>query len=275
MALLQVNFFSQTLKRTVPIQVVLPSDKVLSYNGKRTETKPYKTLYLLHGLMGNYTDWVTNTNIQQLAEARNLAVVMPSGENSFYVDLPLPNNAFGEYIGKELVEMTRRMFPFSHKKEDTFIAGLSMGGFGAMRNGLKYYDTFGYIAALSAAIQIFEEPEDTPGHTLFQEDAVFGDIKEASKTDKNPRIACKAMTEALNDSASYPKVYMACSKQDPLLSVNQKFCQFLKDNDVDVTWKEPPGNHDWDFWRTQIKEVLEWLPSDEAVSGISSGNVRE
>ena len=169
MAILQVTFLSDTLKRTVSIQVVLPSDKVLSYGREKAETKPYKTLYLLHGLLGNCTDWVMNTNIQQLAEAHNLAVVMPSCENSFYVDQLLPNNAFGEYIGKELVEITRRMFPLSHKKEDTFIAGLSMGGFGALRNGLKYYDTFGYIAALSAAIQIFEQPEDTPGHTLFRQ----------------------------------------------------------------------------------------------------------
>ena len=83
MAIIQVNFLSQTLKRTVPIQVVLPSDKVLSYTGHMSESKPYKTLYLLHGLLGNCTDWVMNTNIQRLAEDRNLAVVMPSGETVF------------------------------------------------------------------------------------------------------------------------------------------------------------------------------------------------
>lgn len=164
--------------------MVLPSDKVLSYDGKKTETKPYRTLYLLHGLLGNYTDWVNSTNIQRLAEDHNLAVVMPSGENSFYIDQLLPNNDFGKYIGKELVEITRRMFPLSHKREDTFIAGLSMGGFGAMRNSLKYYDIFGYIATMSAALQIFEEPQDTPGHAIFHEDAVFGDMKEAVTTDK-------------------------------------------------------------------------------------------
>ncbi len=81
MALLQVSLFSQALKRTVPVTVILPSDKVLSYGDGFRKDKPYKTL--LHGLLGNYTDWTSNTNIQRLAEDRNLAVVMPSGENSF------------------------------------------------------------------------------------------------------------------------------------------------------------------------------------------------
>ena len=162
MAILQVNFLSQTLKRTVPIQVVLPSDKALSYGGSLQEEKPYQTLYLLHGLLGNYTDWALNTSIQRLAEDRNLAVVMPLGENSFYVDQLIPNNDFGTYIGRELVEMTRRMFPLSHKREDTFLTGFSMGGFGAIRNGLKYHDTFGYIAVLSGALQVFEAPPDSP-----------------------------------------------------------------------------------------------------------------
>lgn len=184
MALLQVSLFSQALKRTVPVTVILPSDKVLSYGDGFRKDKPYKTLYLLHGLLGNYTDWTSNTNIQRLAEDRNLAVVMPSGENSFYIDQPLPNNDFGKYIGRELVELTRRMFPLSHRREDTFIAGLSMGGFGAIRNGLKYYDTFGYIAGLSSAVQIFELPLNAPGRSLFQEDACFGNLADASRSDK-------------------------------------------------------------------------------------------
>lgn len=275
MAIIQVNFLSQTLKRTVPIQVVLPSDKVLSYTGHMSESKPYKTLYLLHGLLGNCTDWVMNTNIQRLAEDRNLAVVMPSGENSFYVNQILPNNDFGEYIGRELVEMTRRMFPLSHKREDTFIAGLSMGGFGALRNGLKYHKTFGYIAVLSGALQIFEMSPEAPGHDLFHEDAVFGDLSQAGQTDKNPRVAFQQMVKALQgNTAAYPKMYMACGEQDGLLAVNQKMYDFLRQGGIDVRWYQGPGGHDWDFWREQIKCVLDWLPLEKAVSGLNSGNVR-
>ena len=117
---------------------------------------------------------------------------MPSGENSFYVDQLVPNNNFGAYIGRELVEMSRRMFPLSHRREDTFLAGFSMGGFGAIRNGLKYYDTFGYIAVLSGALQVFEAPPDSPNWSLFGARSVFGgpdrdrsdDLTDAKKTYK-------------------------------------------------------------------------------------------
>lgn len=276
MALLQVNMFSQTLKRTVPLQVVLPSDKVLSYGRTQKENGPYKTLYLLHGLLGNHMDWVSNTNIQRLAEDRNLAVVMPAGENSFYIDQPIPNNDFGEYTGRELVELTRRMFPLSHRREDTFIAGLSMGGFGAIRNGLKYYDTFGYIAVLSGAVQIFELPLDSPGRSLFQEDTCFGNLVDASLSDKNPRVAFQnlALKRESSPSLSFPEIYMACGSEDELCLVNRSLADFLKKGGAHVTYEEAPGGHNWTFWRSQIVKVLNWLPLDENIAGISSGNVR-
>ena len=103
MALLQVNFFSDALKRTVPMQVILPADKIGPNGPVPVPEHGYKTLYLLHGLLGNCSDWTANTRIQQLAEEKNLAVVMPSGDNSFYIDHPMPNCAYGEFIGKDLV----------------------------------------------------------------------------------------------------------------------------------------------------------------------------
>lgn len=111
MALVQVNFISQSLKRTVSMNVILPVDKFL-FKGNCQPVKEYKTLYLLHGLLGNYTDWVTRTRIQEWAEAKNLVVVMPSGDNSFYVDQEVKNNDFGIFIGTELIEVTIPSFIF-------------------------------------------------------------------------------------------------------------------------------------------------------------------
>ncbi len=274
MAVLHVEAMSQELRRAVPMWVVLPSDKMESYGGARDERGPYKTLYLLHGLLGNCSDWLTNTNVRRLAEERNLAVVMPSGDNSFYVDQLLPNNDYGAYIGREIVELTRRMFPLSPRREDTFIAGLSMGGFGALRNGLVHYGTFGRIAVLSGVLQIFEEPADAPAHSLFHEDAVFGDVGVAELTDKNPRVALRRMVEQCGgDAALYPRVYMACGEQDGLLGVNHRVRDFLREGGVDVTWHEAPGGHGWDFWRAELVRVLDWLPLDKAATGIDSGNV--
>jgi len=124
MALLYVNFFSSSLHRKVPMQVILPTD---TWNESK---EPLKTLYLLHGLTDNCTAWTSNTRIEHWACERNLAVVMPSGENSFYVEMPFGSSCYGDfgaYVGQELIEITRKMFPLSSKREDTFIAGLSMG----------------------------------------------------------------------------------------------------------------------------------------------------
>ena len=231
MALIQVNFVSSSLGRTVPMQVILPVDKIFGGNTPAAEPKPFKTLYLLHGLLGNYTDWVTNTRIARWAEAKNLAVVMPSGDNSFYVDWKMPNSNYGKFIGEELVAVTRKMFPLSKRREDTFIGGLSMGGFGAVRNGLAYGETFGCIAALSAAVHIFEMPLDTPGRTLIGEDWVLGDLKTASTTNNNPRVALAQLKEK---GIPAPKVYMACGLQDRLLYANQTLRDHLLAEGVDI-----------------------------------------
>ena len=253
MALIQMNYLSKALFRTVPVYVILPADRFDADTDRYLNEKDhkYKTLYLLHGLLGNYIDWVSETRIQKWATEKNLAVVMPSGDNSFYFRSRTPWNDYGTFIGEELVEMTRRMFPLSDKREDTFIAGLSMGGFGAIRNGIVYSDNFSYVAGLSSAIHIFDDVSEEANIGLFD------NIEEASKTDMNPRTAVLEMLEA---KRNIPNFYMACGRQDDLMSANVAFRDFLREKGISVTWDEDDYGHDWDFWDSQIKKVLDWLP---------------
>lgn len=275
MALIQVNLFSESLMRTVPINVILPVDKMVRPGNPRREEKPYKTLYLLHGVFGSYIDWMAGTRIQRYAEAHDLCVVMPSGDNAFYVDQPAGNNFYGEFIGKELVELTRKMFPLSRKREDTFIGGLSMGGYGALRNGLKYSDTFGCIVALSSALHLEEmaaRTEDT-GFMLANKsyaEACFGDLTKLLGSDKNPKFLVKQLKA---QGKPFPKIYMACGDQDSLLPVNQAFADFLREQGAEVTLEIGPGSHEWDFWDTYIQKGIQWLPTEAASQGINSGNV--
>ena len=274
MALIQMNLFSQSLMRQVPVSVILPVDKMLFPGMQQREEKPYKTLYLLHGILGNYTDWVSGTRILRFAEENDLVVVMPSGDNAFYVDQPKAQNYYGEFIGKELVELTRRMFPLSRNREDTFIGGLSMGGYGAIRNGLKYHDTFGNIIALSAALVIEEMPTRSNDKPLFFENRdyaehYFGNLEELLESDRNPKYLMKQL-KALG--VSIPQIYMACGTEDFLLGVNRDFASFLKEEKLALTYEEGPGAHEWDFWDTYIKKAIEWLPT-ERLRGISSGNI--
>ncbi len=276
MALLQANFMSRSLMRTVPVNIILPVDKLAFPGTAHREATSYKTLYLLHGIFGNYMDWVSGTNIQRWAEEKDLAVVMPSGDNMFYVDQRESLNLYGEFIGKELVELTRKAFPLSHRREDTFIAGLSMGGYGAMRNGLKYHETFGYIAGLSAAMPVEgleERTNDTPVDINRRDfaESIFGDLRKVKDSDMNPKWLVERLRE---QGAELPKMYLACGTGDSLLEPGREMRDYLRQAGMDVTYEEGPGGHEWDFWNRYIKKVLDWLPlQEEAEAGISSGNV--
>lgn len=275
MALIQVNLLSQCLMRTVPVNVILPVDKLTFPGQPVREEKPYKTLYLLHGVFGSYIDWVAGTRIQRFAEEHDLAVVMPSGDNAFYVDQPAGNNYYGEFVGRELVELTRKMFPLSRKREDTFIGGLSMGGYGAMRNGLKYSDTFGCIAALSGAFHLEEMASRTQDSGFMLQnksyaEACFGDLSQLLTSDKNPK---RLATQLQKDGKPIPKIYMACGDHDSLLPDNRQMADFLRTCGADVTFEVGPGAHEWDFWDTYIKKAIEWLPTEKNGLGMNSGNV--
>lgn len=275
MALIQVNLLSQSLMRTVPVNVILPVDKMVRPGMPKREEKPYKTLYLLHGIFGSYIDWVAGTRIQRYAEEHDLCVVMPSGDNAFYVDQPDGNNYYGEFIGRELVELTRKMFPLSRKREDTFIGGLSMGGFGALRNGLKYADTFGCIAALSSACNMEQMAARTGKGGFILEsrnymEACFGDLTKLLDSDKNPQYVAKQLKA---EGKAFPKIYMACGDKDGLLPASENMAAFLKALGADVTLEIGPGAHEWDFWDAYIKKAIEWLPTEKSGLGINSGNV--
>lgn len=275
MAFLQVNLLSQCLMRTVPVNVILPVDKMTYPGTPKREDKPYKTLYLLHGIFGNYTDWVCGTRIQRFAEENDLAVVMPSGDNAFYVDQPAAHNFYGEFIGRELVELTRKMFPLSHRREDTFIGGLSMGGYGAMRNGLKYADTFGYIVSLSGALHMEEIAAYTDNDGIFMRtrqyaEACFGDLDKLLGGDKDPKYLVRQRKAA---KLPLPEIYIACGDKDSLLEANRDMAEFLRKQGVKVTFEVGPGAHEWDFWDTYIRKAIEWLPTEKNGLGINSGNI--
>lgn len=274
MAHLQCNFFSTSLLRTVDVTVIIPTDKFVFPPVKSEPIKEYKTLYLLHGIFGSHDDWINGTRIERWANDKNLVVVMPSGENMFYVDNPKANNNYGKFIGEELVDFTRKTFPLSHKKEDTFIGGLSMGGYGAIRNGLKYHDTFGAIVALSSALILdgvyastYDEVNPIGNRSYYE--AIFGNVDELKGSDKD----YYALIEGI-DKNECPKIYMACGVDDGLLPANEQFHNYLTEKEIDHEYVTGPGNHEWDFWDTYIKKALDWLPLDKETQGMSSGHVQ-
>lgn len=274
MALIQCNFISKALMRSVPITVVLPTDKLMGPAGGEPPKGPFKTLYLLHGIFGDNTDWVCGTRVQAWAQDRNLALVMPAGENSFYVDNPKTSSYYGTFIGRELVEFTRRTFPLSTRREDTYIGGLSMGGFGSIVNGLQNPETFGAVCALSSAL-ILDSMMENKEYTNFlmtnkgYYESLFGDLDKV----RGGVNDYDALAERLAPQEVKPKFFLACGTEDGLIGVNRKFRDHLQSLGFDVTYVEGPGTHNWQFWDEYILKAMEWLPLNEAQQGVSSGHV--
>ena len=262
MALFQMDFYSLSLAKTVNAVVVLPNDVFpMMIAGNENYNRRMKTVYLLHGYSGSSKDWLMGSSIAELAIKYNLAIVMPSGDNSFYLDGKGTGKAYCQFIGKELVDYTRKTFGLSDRKEDTFIGGYSMGGFGALHTGLAYSDTFGKIVALSSALivhNIEKKPEDFKDEIADYDyyTSVFGDLSKLESSDNNPEYLIRKLKAT---AQAIPSIYMACGTEDFLLETNRAFHQFLSDEKVAVEYIESPGNHDWLFWNQYLEPSLQWM----------------
>jgi S-formylglutathione hydrolase FrmB len=262
MAWFQVSFFSECHQRTVPLNVLIPADIIGPV--MNTEAKPYRTLYLLHGYLGNYTDWLLNTDIAQLSQEWSLAVVMPSGNNGFYVDQPRSGIRGSEFIWRELVEFTRKVFPLSVKREDTLLGGLSMGGWGTLYNALKHGDVFGHAIALSAPVGIdrFADPSHEPpemGLTPGYFETLFGDLNKIRDTDANLEYLAKCV---LNEGLTLPNLYIACGRNDMLAVANRQLIAYFKAIGLPHFYEEGPGTHEWPFWNAFLRRGLEHVLLD-------------
>ncbi|MBM6614283.1 acetylesterase [Desemzia sp. RIT804] len=259
MAVFTGSFQSRELFRKVSFTVIIPTSTQSIYESKpkdAQENKPLKTLYLLHGWDGNHEDWLHNTRIAELAVKYHVAVIMPDGQNSFYVNHPNGDN-YGNYIGEELIQETRKLFHLSHKKEDTTIGGLSMGGYGALRNGLYYPDTFGNILAFSNKLLTRSSKESLMiEHPIYQRlHAITG----TSSTETMPeemdieQLLLNVMQKAK------PELFIACGMEDNIIQENRTLHQFLVDNNYVHTYVEELGGHDWSFWNFIIEQSMERL----------------
>jgi len=200
----------------------------------------------------------------ELAEKYNLALVFPSAENSFYVDYEASHGKYATLVGVEMVEYMRKTFGLCSNKEDTFISGLSMGGFGALYLGLSYPNTFGKIVALSSALLSHGitgmKPGDDRGianYYYFRN--IFGDLDNLAESDKNPEVL---ITNLLAQGKELPKMYVACGTEDFLLPANQRFHKFLVENNVDANYVESSGDHDMAYWNEYFAKGFEWCLSE-------------
>ena len=263
MALLQLEYFSHAMRGFRSFNAVLPVDPPPELSaGPGYAAGPWPTLYLLHGFSGARNDWLRNSPIEALSARYGLAVIMPEGENRFWIDSPETGHFCGEMIGRELVEVTRRMFNLSPRREDTLIGGLSMGGYGAIRNGLKYRDTFSAILAFSSVLitkeyaggEMRKREHQAMGLPYTYYPAVFGPEEKVKGSDIDP----EALAAAARSEGPRPEIFLACGSEDFLYANNLEFHQALEAMGYDHAWWVEPGVHNFDFWNRAVAAGLAW-----------------
>lgn len=263
MARLDGVFFSKTLSRPVHFVAVLSNDIAFGSENNPNFKRPTKNVYLLHGYSGCDTDWPANVALGDLANRYNVNFFMPNGDNSFYLNNKATGFKYASYVGEEFIEYTRKTFNLSDKREDTFVGGLSMGGFGALHTGLMFNNTFSKVIALSSAliqgmIKILSPDMPDNGMANYEYYAwTFGMGKDVDfeTSENNPEYLVKKIKA---EGGQFPDLYMACGTEDFLIEPNKAFAAYLKENDVPVEFVTGPGVHDFNFWRKYLEEGLNW-----------------
>lgn len=258
----KLRFNSKAQHGQVNIEFAIPRDIDPMFTaGNKYYERTMKTLYLLHGFSGNESDWMYNGVAEDVAYKYNLAVIMITTGNNFYLDRKATGNQYCTFAGKEVVDFTRKMFGLSDKREDTLIGGLSMGGFGALHTAFAYPETFGGVVALSSALIIYnvanmsEDFDDGIANYEYYSE-VFGDLTKVVESDNNPEVLYKRILE---NNLPKPAIYMAIGTEDFLYKENQIMRKFLEDNGADFKYEEGPGIHDWNFWNAYIGKGVEYV----------------
>lgn len=264
MAYAQCEIYSKILKKNVNLNILLPSATGFDIqNGagcyyKRPRTV-YKTLYLLHGSFGDGNEWVHFSNLRRFVHTYGMAVVIPSVEFSFSVNMEHGEH-YTDYVACELPELLGSVFPLSEKREDTFIGGLSMGGYGAYRCALEYPERYKAAVSLSGALDAAKlERTDTIQAQMMPESyrrAVFKDFTHLQGTSDDLVVLMK---NQLRKGAVLPEFLMLCGTEDILYECNNAFYEQVKDLKADIEYRKYPGAHDWDFWDKHMIEMLNWL----------------
>jgi S-formylglutathione hydrolase FrmB len=254
--LTEVHFKSEILTLQCAMYVLLPQRPLVE--AKNRPVPKYRTLYLLHGHSDDHTAWQRWTSIERYVEGLNLAVVMPAVNLSFYTDMVHGGN-YLQFISEEVPAVARDLFPLSADQEDNFVAGLSMGGYGAFKLALTYPERYTAAASLSGAVDIREvvtgHGDPTDEAWLAQMRSIFGDLSKVPGSQHD----LFALARKVAEGPFKPRLYQCCGTEDFLYADNVRFRDAVRKLPLDLTYEEGPGEHVWAYWDKMIQNVLAWM----------------
>lgn len=253
MALIRCDFFSDALELSTSMTVFLPQrveSRIGTDEPPATDTPP-PVLYLLHGLSDDDTIWSRRTSIERYAERLGLAVVMPAVHRSFYTDMR-HGGRYWTFVSEELPEVVAQLFRVSTERERTFVAGLSMGGYGALQLALRQPERFAAAASLSGALDLVSFTEQGQREETMR--LVLGDEPVRGSRSDLFHLLAEADVDAL------PPLFVASGTEDVLVGHSHRFAEAARSRGAEVTERYAPGGHTWDYWDDVIQDVLAWLP---------------
>ncbi|HIZ19678.1 MAG TPA: esterase family protein [Firmicutes bacterium] len=244
MAVFEGTIYADSLKMMTSLTVTLPCGKSDGPDGEMP------VLYLLHGLSDNHSAWLRRSRVDYYAEQAGFAVVMPEVQRGFYCDMAYGPDYY-TYIAEELPALCRQMFRFSAKREDNFIAGLSMGGYGALKTAFRLPEAFAGAASFSGAVDVRSRLEEG---SLEQRE-----VTAISGGQLEPENDLFFLAERLAKQGGCPPLYITCGQSDFMYEDHQRFRRHLESLGVAHTYEEWPGGHDWDFWDESIRRAFEFF----------------
>lgn len=247
MALMTISFRSEVLDLQTHVNVLIPD--------QWSPDNPPATLYLLHGLSGDYSSWIQKTSLLRYAEKLPLTIIMPSADRSFYTDM-VYGNRYWTYLTKELPERLQTWLPLATTRNKCFVGGLSMGGYGALKWGLNYPEQFSGIISMSGAVDlqamVERAPEYLPGFQM-----IFGDLKKFSQSAND----LFSLVDKVSDQGRYlPDILQFCGTADFLYADNLVFKAKLDRSKLPHRFSEKNGvKHEWSYWDETIRYTLDWI----------------
>jgi putative tributyrin esterase len=242
---------SALMGREMPYKVIVPADY------QTNPTKRYPVIYLLHGLFGHYDNWTSKTSIESDTLNRGVIIVTPEGGDGWYTDsVALPNHKYESYIIKELIPEIDKKFRTIADRDHRAVAGLSMGGYGAIKFGLKYPEMFVVVGSFSGAIGLATVTEkEIPGAIGKSIDTIFGPAGTDLRKSNDPFSIIRSATP--EKIKTFPFIYLDCGTEDFLFQNNRDFLALLTEKKVPHEFRELPGTHDWNYWNKQVKQFLQ------------------
>ena len=248
MALIRIDHTPETIKVCTPLYLIVPDP----HRMEDIPVRERKVLYLLHGLSDDGSAWQRYSSIETVAREYGLVVVMPSVGRSFYTDMP-NGQLYFTYLTDELPQYLEDVFGLKPSRENALLAGLSMGGYGALKLALNYPDRFCAAATFSGvtSLYILSEFANDPRNAEFVH--IFGDLSKLPGSQHDPSVW---LQKAAQNPTALPKLFCACGRQDDLYPINLVFRDACQQLAIPLDYCEEDGKHDWYFWDRHIKRFL-------------------